>query len=333
MGLMLSLLLMMAGAPTASAAPDWNADELKGLLARAQAAARTPTIDAQNRALLTLAVAAYRAPAADVQGDVESTAKRVLRRRLPDHPNVKKGQWLNALLRQFYADASARCGVLGRFARGRADRAYFERMKRETLVAADQLAASLQLEVDGLDGFSALLPVVDGAPPYRFASQAVVGAQGGIDVDGMERIRFVGHRPPPDAERTARGSVRKLFSAFQFFERSARSLASYDRTWAKKRGHVRAVVPARFPAVYLNEIARAARGAKMRRMHVMVMTKRGELRELRVDLSPRKKRRKAKGKKGPASIKVTCADDIAMTLCAQRIAYAAEKGRPYWATP
>ena len=317
-------MLIALSAP-APGAPDWSAGELKRLLSRAQAAAHTPTMEAQNRALLELASAAYRAPTVPLAGDVEAAAKAVLRRRDPDHPNVKRGQWLNALLRQFYDDAAARCRVVGRFAHARQDRAYFERMGAQARQAADQLARGLQLEVEGLDGFSAPLPIVAGDPPYKHVSNVVVRPDGGVEVDGMERVRFRGHRAPPETERTPRGAVRPLFSAFQFFDRSATSLASYDETWAKKKGHVRVVVPARFPAAYLNEIARAAREAKMRRLHVMVMTKRGELRELRIDLSKRKRSR------GRRQVDVTCADELSMTQCAERIAYAREKGRPYWA--
>ncbi len=311
------------------AAPNWTAEEMKALLARAQGAGRTPTLEAQNQALLALAVAAYRAKVSDRFGDPETLAKAVLRKRDPDHPNVRHGQWLNALLRQFYDDAHRRCDVLRRFARDRRDRAFFEQMTRQAKAAADALAGDLQLEVEGLDGFFSPLPVVDGDKPYAFASQVTVNRQGGIDVDGMERIRFVGHRGPPDAARTSKGSIRELYSAFLFFQRSAESLAAYDPSWAKKRGHVRAVIPARFPAAYLNEIARAAKEAKMRRLHLMVMTKRGELRELRVDLRQGKRRRG----RGPAQVPVTCDDDTPMSQCAARVAHARATGRPLWATP
>ena len=310
--------------------PDWTASEMKTLLSQAQAAGRAPTLDAQNRVLLAVAAAAYRAstPAlASGRADVQTEAKRVLRKRAPNHPNVKQGQWLSALMRQFYEDASARCRVLGRFARERRDRVFFEQMTQQARLAADELARGLQLQVEGLDGYSTPLPVVDGDPPYPHASKAIVSTKGGIDVDGMERVRFIGHRPPAEIERTENGAIRKLFSAFQFFERSAQSLGPYDSSWAKKRGHVRVVVPARFPAAYLNEVARAAREAKMRRMHVMVMTQRGELRELRVDLNPRRRAKKKKRK-----VKVTCTDDITMSRCAERIAYARKKGQPVWAS-
>ncbi len=308
---------------------------MKRLLAQAQAAARSPSLFAQNQALFVMAVAAYRVraegpvgPANASSGDgLEARAKRVLRRIDPDHPNVKRGQWLDALLRRFYADAAARCRTLGRFSRNRRDRVFFDGMAQQAAIAAEQLARTLELQVEGLDGFSAPLPVVDGDEPYPHVCQAVVTADGGINIDAVQRVRFVDHRPPAAEERTGRGALRKLHSAFLFFERSASSLARYDRAWAKKRGHVRAVVPAQFPARYLNEIAKAAREAKIRRLHVMVMTSRGELRELGVDLmkSKRKKQRRR-------SRDVTCDDDVSMTRCAERIAYAGQRGRPYLAT-
>ena len=317
------VLLTIAASPST---PAWDSGEMKRLLSHAQAAARAPSLPAQNQALLVMAASAYRSQIGT--GDPEAIAKRILRDLEPDHPNVKKGQWLNALLRRFYDDAAARCLVLGRFSRSRDDRQFFGVMAQQSKAAADQLAQTLELRVEGLQGFTALLPVVDGDKPYSHVSQAVVSASGAITVDGMERVRFAGHRPPADVQRTGKGALRKLFAALRFIDQSARSLARYDKAWAKKRGHLRTVVPARFPAVYFNEIARAAREARMRRLHVMVMTKRGELRELAVDL--KKSRRK---KKRGASVPVTCADDITMTLCAERIAYARKKGRPYWATP
>lgn len=308
--------------------PDWDAGEMRRLFARAEGASRTPSLAAQNQALLAMASAAYRASPLDLARDFDAAAQRVLRRRVPDHPNVKAGQWLTALIRQFYADAAQRCKVLGRFSTDRRDRAYFERMARQAQVAADTLARELRLEVEGLKGYASPLPVVDGDPPYKFVSQARVGPNGAINVDGMDRIKFVGHRPPPDAERTPEGALSKLQAAFVFFNRSATSLGKYDRQWAKKKGHVQAVVPARFPAVYLNEIARAAQAANMRRLHVMTMTKRGSLRELAVDLRAVKRRKKKRAKQ----VEVTCADHISMAMCAQRIDYARQKGRPLWSS-
>ena len=325
------LSLSMVFIAATAEAPDWSAKEMKALLARSQAATRSPSMQAQNQALFSMAAAAYRTKRVTFGADLESSAKRILRKRDPDHPDVKKGQWLSALLRRFYDDASARCGVLGRFARTREDRAYFEHMTLQTRAAADHIAQGLLLQVDGLEGFTPPLPVADGDRPYLYASKVVVGANGAIDIDGVERARFTDHRPPGDAGRTATGAVRNLVSAFQFFSRSAKMLARFDNQWAKKRGHVQAIVPARLPALYLNEIARAAQQAKMRRLHVMVMTKRGELRELRVDLRTLKAKSKGKGRR--PQVPVTCADDASMTLCAQRIAHARAKGRPLWTSP
>jgi len=316
--------LIVSASPTQ---PDWSAKELRTLLSQAQSAAHTPTLEAQNQVLLVMASSAYRVRSG-VGGDIQSNAKTVLRRRVPEHPNVKKGQWLDALIRQFYDDVSKRSAILARFSRERSERVFFEQMAQQARAASDQLAQNLQLEVEGLEGFFAPLAIVDGVKPYPHAARATVGPDGSIDVEGMKRVQFVGHQPPPNADRTGKGALRRLFSAFQFFERSARSLGAFDDKWAKKRGHIRAIVPARFPAIYLNEIARAAREAKLCRLHVMVMTKRGELRELRVDLKkPKSKKRRAK------SVDVTCADAITMTRCAERIAYAQKKGRPVWATP
>ena len=324
MGFIVTLSLYLAAAPVA---PDWSPQELKQLLSQAQAAARAPDLPTQNRVLLQMAAAAYRANGVVLQGDVEAVARSVLRQRAPDHPNVKKGQWLTALLRQFYDDAWRRCRVVARFSRDRHERVYFERMQREAQGAADQLAQGLQLEVKGLPGFSAALAVADGDPPYKFVSQVRVDPSGAITVDGMERIRFRAAQPPADAERTTSGALRKLSAAFVFFNRSASTLGKYDPTWAKKKGHVQVVIPARAPAVFLNEVARAAQAAHMRRMHVMVMTKRGELRELPVDLAKPKKKRRRK----QTFVGVSCADDLGMSQCARRIAHARKKGRPLWA--
>ena len=72
----------------------------------------------------------------------------VLERREPDHPNVRSGQWLKALMRQFYADIAKRCDGLARFERDRRDRKYLKDMAGAAQKNADFLASSIEIVVD-----------------------------------------------------------------------------------------------------------------------------------------------------------------------------------------
>jgi hypothetical protein len=310
-------VLLLAVSPDET--QSWDKPTVRQLIARVQAAARAQTIEAKDTELANVGGMAY--AVARSQGESnEAYAKRVLRKRNPDHPNVKKGQWLLALMRTFYQDVSDRCAVLARFETARDDRVFFEKMAEETKGVAAQIAGTLQLTVEGLEGFVEPLPIVgEGLAPEPRGAMAMVHQQK-ITIENIDRITFSGHQPPEEATRTGRGSLREVFSAQKQYNVSAQLLGQYERKWRKNRGHVRVVIPSSYPAIYLNEIVRGGLEAEMHTLHLMTMTKRGELRELRLGmkwgLKPRKKK----------DLVVNCASDITMQQCVSRIVHAQSNG-------
>lgn len=301
-------------------APDWKKDEVKTLLGRVQAAARLPSVERKDAELARIAGAAYRVPP-ERDESTGQYAKRVLRRRDPQHPNVKKGQWLTALMRRFYADVAERAGLLARFELDRSDRQFLERMAGEAKKIANQLAGSLEMVVDGLEEGTEPLPAVGGEPPTKRGVLARVHSGGVLTVQRLDRARFEGHRPPEDHPRTKHGALKEVYSAHKQYQTSAIMFGKYDEDWRKNRGHVRALVPAAYPAIYLNEIARAAKEAGMHTLHLLTMEKRGDLREL--PLALKKQRRKKKQK----WFELSCPDRQPMGECAQRLKHGHLNGR------
>ena len=326
----LALLSALTGAP--GSAPEWSKEELRGLLGQAQAASGLPTLQAQDAALAQLAGQAYRIPAQPGEA-LEVYAKRVLRAREPAHPNVRKEQWLLALMRQFYEDASRRADTLARFTLERQERAALEAMAKDTAAAVAAIGPTLEVSVEGLDGHFEPLPVIEGEPPVPVGAMATVRG-GVVVVENLERMRFVGDQPPADAARVNNGALRELYAALHQYNRHTQLLAPYEPQQKKNLGHLRVVIPARAPALYLNELARAARAAEMHTLHLMGMTPAGNLRELTVSLvkgSP--KARPKKGKKAEsASIEVRCKGEESMEVCARRISQARAQGRVVFLT-
>src|SRR5688572_5257717 len=157
------VVLLAVGSPDVST-QSWSKGDLRTMLSRVEAATRSPTVEAKDTELANVGGMAYAVPRQQGEGN-EDYAKRVLRKRDPDHPNVKKGQWLAALMRMFYADVSARCALLARFETVRDERIYFDRMAQMSKGAADQIGATLELTVEGLEGFVEPLPVATGQAP------------------------------------------------------------------------------------------------------------------------------------------------------------------------
>src|SRR5687768_8119016 len=203
-------VLLIAANPEPPGTQGWSKAELKTMLARVQVAARAPSIEAQDTELANVGGMAY--SLARNQGETnEAYAKRVLRKRDPDHPNVKKGQWLSALMRMFYSDVSSRCALLARFELAREDRVYLEKMAQESKQAAAQIASKLELTVEGLEGFVEPLPIVaQGLAPETRGASAMVHRQK-ITIENIDRVTFAGHQPPDDAARTGRGSLREVY--------------------------------------------------------------------------------------------------------------------------
>lgn len=314
-------LLLVSPAAFADSRPIWSKEELRSLFTRVRDAARLPTARARDEVIGAVAGAAYRVERR-VSESLEAYARRTLRTREPHHPAVKQGQWLSALTRQFYADASERFARLAKFELSTADRRYLTRMADETGRYAAVIGQSLELIVEGLNGAVERLPAVGGDRPLRWGAVVRVHSGGTITVEKMDRIRFDGHRPPPDRARTSSGALRELFSAQRQYNVSAEMLGRYDRSWKRNKGHVQVILPAAYPAIYLNEIARAGKEAGMHTVHLMTMSKRGDLRQLLIRLKPSVARRKTRLER----VDVRCADEERAEFCAQRIRRATSRG-------
>lgn len=317
-------MLAVAAGPKA---PEWNKSTIKSLLGRIQVAARAQSVQAKDQELANVGGAAYGVERRTGESN-EGYAKRVLRARDPQHPNVKEGQWLSALMRMFYEDVAARADRLARFETERGDRIYLERMAKEAKQVAGQIAGTLQMVVEGLEGFVEPLPIAPGDDPKPRGAMAMV-RQGKITIENLDRITFVGHQPPEGSPRTARGALREVYSAQKQYNVSAQMLGRYDKIWRRNRGHVRVVVPSGYPAIYLNEIVRGGIEGGMHTAHVMTMTKRGDLQELVLPLRRHEKKRKRK-KKGKKEVQVSCDDQSPMQECVRRIAHARTLGSPVY---
>ena len=214
-----------------------------------------------------------------------------------------------------------RLDTLARFETNPRDEKWMKSMAQQTLLVAREIEKSLELVVEGLEGGVEPLANVGGDEPKRRGAFVKVSAGGKIAIEELNRVTFENHQPPPDRPRTKRGSLRELFSAQKQYQTSAAMLGRYDPVWRKNKGHVQVVVPAAYPAIYLNEIVRGSIEAKMKFLHVMTMSKRGELRELVLRLDkPKKKKRKKPFKE------VLCKDEISMQDCARRIKHALGQG-------
>jgi hypothetical protein len=311
--------------------PSWDAVELSNIFGRIQAANTQLKGDAQSDELAAIAGIAYRIPI--MQGEArDAYVKRVLKRRRPDHPNVKSTQWLTALYRQFYEDLAARCDQMSRLARDRKERQFFEQMTQQSKNAANLLAAQLEIVIDGLEGFYAPLPVADGEDPVTFGGQ--VSVRGGvITIDGMDRMRFQDDRPKESAVRTTKGALKELYAAVKQYNISQSMIANYENTYRKNKGQLRVIVPAASPAIYLNEIARAGIEAEMATIHLMTISKKGALNEIPLAITrPKVKHEKKKATKRaePDLAEASCADTLPMQKCIERIAEAHAKGSVFF---
>lgn len=311
----------------AKSAPAWDANELRDLFLKIPAAEGAPTVEAKDSYLADLCGQAYRVPRQPKEA-TEVYAKRVLKKRDPDHPNVKKGQWLLALMRVFYDDASKRADTLGRFERDRQARGFFEAKAKEAKQVAEAIAGMIEIVVEGMEGFLAPLPIADGAEPEIYGAQAMV-KDGGIVFENLERVRFENDAPSEKVARTAKGAIRELFSAAKQYNVSANMLGMYEAIWKKNKGNLRVVIPAASPAIYLNELVLGGVEGEMDTLRIMVMTQRGELRELKLALTKPKVKAKGKAKnKKPERepTEVSCPNDVSMQKCVEYIALARKEG-------
>jgi hypothetical protein len=316
--------------PAMLGAPVWNGDELKGFFQRVQVANQLPTVDAKDNELAAIAGVAYRVAASKLESR-ETYAKRILKARNPEHPNVKNGQWLSALYRQLYDDVSKRCEQVARIEANAQQRAMFENMSRQARSFADQIASTLEVTVEGLPGAWQPLAVIEsGDEPTMSCVQATV-KNGAISIDNLDRARFENDQPPADVRRTAKGAIKELVSAFKFYNVSAKMIGHYEEGQRKSFGHACLVLPAAIPSMYLNELAKAGIEAEMSLFHLMVMTRKNELTELRL-LLQKPKPAKGKAPKSTTWINVRCAGAIPFQKCAERIAEARANGSPLFIT-
>lgn len=304
-------------------APSWTLQELQGLYAEIGAAGRTPDVATQDAALAAVAGRVY--GQSSVPGEsIDRYARRILRARAPSHPKVAQGQGLIALMRQLYQDLADRATALARFSRDRRARAWLEGRAQEALAAAATLERELTIEVEGFEGPTALPPRVGGDPPARRGALAEV-LHGQIIVERLPRVRFEADRPPEDLPRTRSGALQEVYAAFKQHATTAGMLGQYDPKWRRHRGHVQALLPAAAPAIYLNEIARAARAAGAHTLHLLTLDGRSELSEIPLALAPAGLK---KGRRKTSEVPVACPDLEAMHDCARRLVHARTRGVP-----
>lgn len=319
-------------------APSWSDIELKEIFAAVSSAMgmNAQVRDAQS---LSIAGTAYRVPA-QAGENPSQYAKRILKFRRPDHPNVQNNQWLMAVYAQFFADLAARADVYGRLSTNRGDSQFFTQKARESKQYADQLSRQLLVVVEGVEGFVGALPRVEGERPEHRGAQVTV-RNGKIAVENLDRVTWPGDMPPPDVTRTAHGAIKELYSALRQYDIGQRMIGHYEDQARMNSGHVRLFAPGVSPSVYLNEIARAAQEAEISALHLMTMNKQGELGQLLIPLnkpkpsknptaskksSAAKKPKPGKAGTGAAPAAVSCADTLPLQKCAERIAEARAAG-------
>lgn len=315
---------LLAAVPRPGSAPRWSLEELRTVLVQIGDAGAKANISEKDSALAAVASRAYGARPRGEGEALDRFARRVVKRRAPDHPNVKQGQWLGALMRQLYADIAGRAKALARFERDRKTRQWLEERQREAESAVAILGRELEVEIEGLEGVVALPPRVGGDPPtFRGAKAEVAG--GRLIVERLPRARLTpSGRVEDGAPRTRSGSVRELYSALRQYDTTAAMLGRYDPDWRKKRGHIQAILPASAPASLLNELVRAALEAKMRVVHLVTLDGKGQPRELPLYLRPHRRK---------TSVEVGCADGEPLSDCARTLAHAHLRGRVLYRLP
>lgn len=312
--------------------PAWTRDEVRRIFALLENAGRAPTVEAKDHSLVELSGSAYHVPPMSGES-VEAYAKRILRRRVPHYPAVKSGQWLTALTHRLYLDLSERCRFVSRFETERDSRRYFEAMSQQTAAVAEQLQGQLVLVVAGLDEATEPLPAVGGAPSTEVGVKAKVHSGGVVTIQRLDRAKFVGHLPPEGHPRTKTGALKELYSSQKQFNQFAQTIGKYDRAHRETLGHVQLLLPASYPAIYLNEIARAGLEAGMHTIHLKTMTEEGELRELPLALVAPKSKRRRRGHKTKPIVKKGCDDDMLMDKCAARLRHAMDEGTVLFEVP
>ena len=296
-----------------------------------QLAAQQQDPNLRDEALLRAAAQAYKVARLPSESP-QLFAKRTLRTRDPKHHAVKKDQWLLALANRMYADLAARCENLARTQSRKRDRAWFQENAQAFKAYAATIAGMLRLKVPGVEA------EIEPLAHARGLTARVVGIEvtvlgDGIAIEQNRRISFPENRPPPDANRSARGSLMSLLNSLKQHQIFGKLMAKSKRRKNPKLGKTRLFVPQSKPALYLNELLRAAKEAKYKTAYVMTfMPKSRKLAHIPVMLrKPNKKDRKRFELR-----KVQCRDDEVMQSCAEYLAdqmIGKSKRRPvrlYW---
>ena len=306
---------------TGAAGPEWSKNDVMGLLQQAEMAASAQSVEAKDAQLVNAAGFAYQVERSAGES-TDGYARRILLKREPAHSKVRRGQWLLALMRVFYQDVGERARALARFETNRRDRQFFEEKSQSALQIAKAIAPLVQVRIEGVEEYMAPLPIAPGAAPSGFGAKAYV-LDNKVRIEALDRATFDGDRPNPEAERT-NGGLREFYGAFKMFNTNARLFGEVDRAKGRAEGHVQAFLPAAKPAVYLNEIARAAKAAKMHTIFLMTIgPESGELREIRLSLNkaPKSKSRRGRKKSKPSTqVDVKCRDEMSIQACAASIA-------------
>ncbi|MEE2900781.1 MAG: hypothetical protein VYC39_00545 [Myxococcota bacterium] len=300
---------------TGQVAPDWNAATVRSHIQQAQFAAQQQDPKARDEGLLRLAAQAYKVERLPSES-VQLFAKRVLRTRDPKHHAVKKDQWLLALANRLYADFSTRCKNLARNQQRKRDRAWFAENAKAFDGYARTIAGMLRLKVPGVEAEIEPLALARGLTS-RVVGIEVTVLGDGISIEQNRRISFPENQPPPDANRSARGSLMSLLNSLKQHQIFGKLMAKSKRKKNPNLGKVRLFVPQKKPALYLNELLRAAKEAKYKIAYVMTfMPKTRKLAHIPVMLRKptRKERKRFKIKKAQ------CRDEETMQSCAEYLA-------------
>ena len=329
---LLPLLLLVA----AGEGPEWGKAELKSLITAAEGAAGAKSVVAQDDELANTAGAAYRVTRKPGEM-VDAYARRILKTRDPSHPPVAPNQSLLATMRYFWSDVNKRASLLARFERDRRETRYLEEKAAQGKKFADTLAPMIQIKVEGIDGAMAPLPVCPTADPATtFGARALIRSGGKIVVEDMERMTWADDAPPAKLERTSLGSIRELYAALKQFDLSSQMMARVDPHTKKSVGQLRIFVPSASPSIYLNELARAGREARLHTLYVMCVGKGdGALQQLTLSLdrgSVKAKPGKGKPKTKAEPVGVRCADADPVQLCVDRMVEARSAGSPVFVT-
>ncbi len=306
-------ILILAAAPPLGTAPTWEKNEVKSLFLRAEAAGNAPDMNAE---LARVIGAAYRLQAIQNES-TDAFARRLTKRREPGHPDVKQGSWVTAATRQFYRDLAARADTLARVEIDRNDRMFFEMKSSQAKAAVEELGKILLTKVEGAKGFMSPLPIGTGQDGNKFGCEAIV-RNDKIEVNNLERVTFIDNAPKLDAARTGSGSLKELAASMKEWNLRADMMGQIDPLMKKGSHLLRIFAPAAAPAIYLNELLRAAKETSMKKVFVMVTDKAdGKLKE--IVLVTEAPVVKVKLKKPEIFVDVRCKDGEPIQICVDRM--------------